>query len=329
MAMVADRGTVAVIIPMYNAEDTIAETIESVRRQTYSNLEIVVVDDGSSDNSCKIVMQMAQEDERIRLIRQLNAGVATARNTGASKTTAPYVSFLDADDLWAPDKVNAQLEALDVRTPSLAYCWFCQIDSCGRVYPSTHHPAAHEGDVRPQLARENFIGNGSSMLMHREVFDKVGGFDSSLHARNAQGCEDYMFAMEAAQHFPFFCVPRMLVGYRLTRGNMSSNAERMVSSYEIVASHFQRLMPQLAREFEAHHRDFLIWHARRAASDRSIPRVSAMIRRLHHDHHAATISLTLELAFRALKSWLKPIWLKDWAAKYGLIKRVKYLEQSW
>lgn len=322
-------GTVAVVIPMYNAAETVERTLKSVLGQTYGDLDIVVVDDGSTDHGPEIVAKIAAQDLRVRLIRQVNAGVAEARNRGAAETQAAYLAFVDADDLWAPEKVEAQMALIAGHPPALAYCWFCQIDGRDRVYRPGYLPPNHEGDVRRQLARENFIGNGSSMLMHREVFDKVGGFDAELRAKQAQGCEDYMFAMAAAQHFPFRCVPRRLVGYRIMRGNMSSDAEKMVRSYELVVDRFAREMDEFRDEFVDHHRNFLLWHARRAAMEGARKRAVAMMRRLEQDHAVVSSTLWFELIGLYIKARLAPRWLKDLVASLGLIKRPKYQEGVW
>ena len=102
---------VGVVVPMRNAERTIAATLDSISRQTHAKLDIVVVDDESTDGSVAIVAQKIRQDRRVRLVRQKNAGVAAARNTGAAATAASYLAFMDADDLWAPTKIEFQLDA--------------------------------------------------------------------------------------------------------------------------------------------------------------------------------------------------------------------------
>ena len=213
--------------------------------------------------------------------------------------------------------------------PALIYCEFSQMDRRGRIYRTNYRPPAYEGDVRKDLARQNFIGNGSSMLMLREIFDTVGGFDPEMRARDAQGCEDYMFAMAAAQHYPFRCVPRRLVGYRIMRGNMSSDAERMVRSYEMVVSRFAGEMAEFTREFEAHHRDFLLWHARRAATEASRSRIVTMMRRLETDHGFVSRRFWFELSKLFIVARLSPRWAKDLVAQLGLITRPRYQDVNW
>src|SRR5262245_12926949 len=100
--MSRDRVPVGVIVPMYNAERTISATLKSVCRQTHLALDIVVVDDGSTDASAPIVAAHTRSDQRIRLLQQKNGGVAAARNRGVAATAADLLAFIDADDLWAP-----------------------------------------------------------------------------------------------------------------------------------------------------------------------------------------------------------------------------------
>ncbi|WP_292521618.1 glycosyltransferase family A protein, partial [Mesorhizobium sp.] len=97
---------------MFNAEGTIRATLTSICQQAHQALDIVVVDDGSTDKSASIVASCAEKDRRIRLMRQPNAGVAHARNSGAASTDAEFLAFVDADDLWAPSKIALQLRAL-------------------------------------------------------------------------------------------------------------------------------------------------------------------------------------------------------------------------
>ena len=103
---------VGVVVPAYNAAATLDETLRSVRAQTHRALEIIVVDDGSLDDTAAIARRHAAEDERVRVLCQANAGVAAARNAGWQSSRADLIAFIDADDLWAPTKIERQLQAL-------------------------------------------------------------------------------------------------------------------------------------------------------------------------------------------------------------------------
>src|SRR6266446_2541178 len=126
---------VAVVIPAFNASANIRETLFSVLNQTYRHLEIVVVDDGSTDDTSAIVNTIAAMDKRIRLIRQRQGGVAAARNRGIANTDGPFIAPLDADDLWHPDKVARQMAAMRQGSARLGliYTWCRIIDEAGMV----------------------------------------------------------------------------------------------------------------------------------------------------------------------------------------------------
>jgi glycosyltransferase involved in cell wall biosynthesis len=263
--MIRDNATVGVVVPMFNAERTINATLTSICRQTYQALDIIVVDDGSTDRSASIVASYAGKDRRIRLLRQSNAGVAVARNSGAASTNAEFLAFVDADDLWGPSKIALQLRALQEGGPSagLAYCWFAHIDEDGRVFSLHNRPDA-EGQVLQRMCRNNFVGNGSSMLVRRRAFERAGQFDPSLKTRNAQGCEDLQMCLRIAESYEFRVVPQHLVGYRITNTNMSSDVMQMLRSCEIVLAEFREKYPQYDRDLDAHLVDMIHWLAVRA-----------------------------------------------------------------
>jgi glycosyltransferase involved in cell wall biosynthesis len=257
---VADAPLVSVIVPLHNGAATIARTLASVLAQTWSNLDVVVVDDGSTDDGPLIVRDFAARDPRVSLVAQPNAGVAAARNHGARAARGDYLAFVDADDLWAPEKMELQLRALLRGGPrvGLVYTWSALIDADDRVYSLEHRPGA-EGWVFPDLCRSNLVGNGSSALVRRAAFERAGGFDASLRARNAEGCEDLMFCLRVAEHYEFRVVRRHLTGYRVTPRNMSSNAMRMLRSCELTLEAFRPRYPQYAQAFDDHRRDMVYW----------------------------------------------------------------------
>jgi len=259
------RATVGVVVPMFNAERTIATTLASICRQTHEALDIVVVDDGSSDSSTSIVAGYARQDRRIRVLHQANSGVAAARNRGAAATDAEFLAFVDADDLWAPTKIALQWQALQDggQSAGLSYCWFALIDENSRVF-STHNQPTAEGHVLQRLCRNNFVGNGSSMMVRRAAFEKAGQFDSSLRARKAQGCEDLMICLRIAEHHEFRVIPQHLVGYRMTNTNMSSDVMQMLRSCEIVLAEYRGKYPEYGSELDAHLVDMIHWLVVRA-----------------------------------------------------------------
>jgi len=247
---------VSVVVPMFNGAPTIQRTLSSALNQTWPAIEIVVVDDGSTDDGARVVEKFAAHDKRVRLLRQENAGVAAARNAGASAATGRYLAFLDADDLWAPEKIELQMRALEDggEDVGLVYTWLASIDAHDRIVSIRYRPEA-EGRVFREMCRRNLVGNGSTPLMRRSAFERVGGYDPSLRSRGAEGCEDLMIYLAIAEHCEFRLVRRFMTGYRVAPGNMSSNLGQMLRSCELTLDAFRDRYPQYAAEFDANRRD--------------------------------------------------------------------------
>ena len=244
----ADDTLVTVVIPAYNAIATIDDTLESVRGQTHRALEILVVDDGSTDGTQDAVLRHARKDERVRLITQANAGVAAARNTGISQARGAYIAPVDADDVWRADKIALQLAAFSRSdTIGLVYSWSVLIDEGDLILDAKPTPDV-PGNLLVTVARRNIIGNGSAIMVRKEIAQAVG-YDPSLRARGAQGCEDWKFYFDAAEHCDFAVVPAYLTGYRQMRGNMSSDVTRMLRSRDLCAEEFERRHPELKPRF--------------------------------------------------------------------------------
>lgn len=179
----------SVVVPAYNAPGTIRTTIESVLAQSAGDLELIVVDDGSADDTPEVVAGYAREDSRITLIRQENAGTAGARNRGLAESSGAFVSLLDNDDAWLPPHLELAEEAF-AADPSagIAYgdAWILD-DETKRVhrrpslsfYGDRAEPVASAEEVLGALLRKNFI-TASSATMTRDALERVGDFDASL-----------------------------------------------------------------------------------------------------------------------------------------------------
>lgn len=225
---------VSVIVPMWNARTTIAETLASIAAQTYPALEIIIVDDGSTDGSADIAADFCHHEPRAVLISQSNTGVAGARNRGILGSRGEWIAPIDADDLWHPTKIEKQIGAARAarETPGFVYCWFRAIDESGSVLGSSGRWRVDDRCLL-RLAYFNFVGNGSSPIFLRKAVVSVGGYDQELRKLGAEGCEDLLLQLEIAAHFPVVLVPEHLVGYRLRDGNMSSDVPRMMRSGEL------------------------------------------------------------------------------------------------
>lgn len=242
------RRLVSVVVPAFNASAYIERTLSSAMRQTYTALEIIVVNDGSTDHTAKLIEQMAMSDSRIRLLSTSNRGVAAARNTGIEASSGQFVAFLDADDLWHRTKIEKQVNALN----RLSSRW-------AAVY--TLHYIINEDDeiIRPgssDVARGyiyarhlnvKYVGNGSALLVRRNVALAIGGFDSSYAAAGIGGCEDLDFELRLAARYFIEVVPERLVGYRKYPGSMSSDHLRMGKSALEVVRRSLTANPQLPR----------------------------------------------------------------------------------
>jgi glycosyltransferase involved in cell wall biosynthesis len=236
---------VSVVVPSYNAARTLDETLRSVRSQTHAELEIIVVDDGSTDDTAAVAQRHADVDPRVRVIRQVNGGVAAARNTGWQAAGAEVIALIDSDDLWAPEKIELQLRALNQGGPEtgFVYCFFTRIDADSTM-GGTYYPEPHSGDVLDQILAHNFVGNGSGMLVRRAILARCDGFDNSLRAAGAQGCDDYLFCCRAAEICDFAVVPEILVGYRDMPGSVSSSVKKMLRSWMLCADQLMLRLPE-------------------------------------------------------------------------------------
>ncbi len=240
------RPLVSVIIPACNAAAFLRGTLESVLSQTYRDLEVLVVDDGSEDDTARIVEAVAVRDRRVNLFRQRNQGVAVARNTAVTRATGTYIAPLDADDIWFPTKIEKQVRSMEDDGPlvGLNYTWWRGLDEDGT--PSLwSHPWRLEGEIADALTALNFIGNASVPMIRRSCFDRVGNYDPTFRAAGAEGCEDWDLALRIAEHYRLSVVPEHLTGYRRVRGSMSGNFAAMIRSHEFMLERLRQRRPDV------------------------------------------------------------------------------------
>ena len=243
---------VSVIVPAYNTATFISKTLDSVLSQTYRNLEVLVVDDGSQDETPEIVKLIAQTDRRVTLLRQSNAGVAAARNLAIQKSSGEYIAPIDADDIWYPQKIEKQVQCMLKTDASvgLVYTWAVYIDPKDLII-GAYNPYEFfniynlEGDVYTALVYRNFVGNASVPLIRRACLDKVGGYNCKLKKDGAQGCEDLDLYLRIAEYYQFKVVPEFLLGYRQVNESMSGNCMSMAKSYNTVMADVQQRHPEI------------------------------------------------------------------------------------
>lgn len=225
---------ISVIIPVYNAENTIRETIESVLKQTFSDFELIVINDGSTDSTLDILCQI--DDPRLKVYSYPNAGPNRSRNCGMSYACGKYVSFIDADDLWTGDKLEAQLRALEQNPEAaVAYSWTDCIDESGKfLRPGSH--LTINGNVYEHLLLWDLLENGSNPLICREAFLEVGGFDELLPAG-----QDWDFYIRLAAKYEFVCVPSVQILYRVSGNSLSAQVFRLESALlQVIEKAFQQ-----------------------------------------------------------------------------------------
>ena len=240
----ADRTPlVSVIVPAWNAEDTLGETLASVAAQTYRNIEIIIVDDGSTDATASVVEQFILREPRARLIRQPNGGVGAARNAAIAVARGDFIAPIDSDDLWHPEKLERQVACMLAAEEDvgLVYNWSRIIDEHGRVIAASTSPTL-EGDVLDRHLKWNFIGNGSTPLFRAAIFRNLH-YNPALRQAGCQGCEDYLLQLQIASRSRFACVPAFLTGYRLRGGEMSGDITAMIRSHILMFEILREWLP--------------------------------------------------------------------------------------
>jgi len=214
---------VSVIVPAYNAEKFIEKTLSSVLAQTYKNIEVLVVDDGSQDRTAEIIQSFAQIDRRVTLLQQQNAGVAAARNLAIQASRGEYIAPIDADDLWYPQNLEKQVSCMLQAEPSvgLVYSWSVDIDE-DELATGGFHASTIQGNVYTTLICHNFLGNASASLIRRDCLQAVGQYNCNLKEQNAQGCEDWELYLHIAERYQYQVVPEFNVAICPTKPSRNS-----------------------------------------------------------------------------------------------------------
>ena len=291
--------TVSVIIPMYNVQAYISGAIRSVIEQSYQDFEVIVVNDGSTDGSSQRRQQF--KDPRIREIRQANRGLAGARNTGIRHARGRYLAFLDADDLWEPEKLALHVEHLE-SSPlvGVSYCPSHLMDDVGRPMGLTQNPKLTQVSAEDVLCR-NPVGNGSAAVVRRAVFDDIG-FRDNLHGfeeliyfdetfRQSEDIECWI-RIAATTDWQFEGISQPLTWYRANAGGLSANLEAQYESWNRAISKASVYAPALIESAGNRARAYqLRYLARRAV-------------------HSRNAELAVNLSHRALRTDLRILYLE-------------------
>ena len=231
----------SVIIPMFNTAQWIGAAIASALDQTERRIEVVVVDDGSTDGSLDRVLSF--DDDRLTILTQSNQGLSAARNSGIFVARAPLLGLLDGDDTWFPEKVQRHLELHETSANiGVTFDWWAYLDENGDRTGQYLMHKCHQPDAKT-LARRNCVG--SHVVAKKECFANVGLFDESLRS-----CEDLdMWIRIASQtSFLFRLIPEVLSGYRVREGSLSLNFDTFVRSAEVMQERVALRTPGMNEE---------------------------------------------------------------------------------
>jgi len=214
---------ISVILPAYNASEFIAEAISSVIGQTHENWELIIIDDGSVDDTGSIVDSFLKSDNRIKYISKLNSGVSDSRNVGIKKAQGNFIAFLDADDVWLSDNLKKKLE---------------ELDSCDVIYSECELIDEHSklinkvltGSEQPELIdllllKGNYITAPSGWLIKKEVLTKIGEFDINL----SNNADQDLWIRILSNGFKIKLIQDVLWKYRVHNKNMSGNISLLES----------------------------------------------------------------------------------------------------
>ena len=233
---------VSVIIPTYNRAESIGASIQSILNQTWQNYEIIIVDDGSTDNTQQIVENYV--DDRIRYIyMEKNGGASHARNIGIDLAESEFIAFLDSDDEWLPEKLEKQMKAMlqASETVGMVYCRMkgTKKDGTTLICPETWIPTEKlQGNILLSLLEENVIGT-PAILVRRECLKQTGVFDENLKC-----IEDWELVLRIAEKWQIEFVDDILVEVHFSEGSISNNFKAYVETRCYMIAKYWELMAQ-------------------------------------------------------------------------------------
>jgi len=234
---------VSVVIPTYNRSNLIADAMDSVNVQTYRPIQIIVVDDGSEDDTEQKVENWKSAHAHdvelsVQYVQQVNQGGNVARNRGIMETSGEFVAFLDSDDLWHPSKLEKQISVLtgDAEIGAV-YCGLQQVELESGKVVEVNDRTFPQGNILDQMLIHDVTAPTSTYVVRREVFDKVGCFDIGLQAR-----QDWDMWIRVSATYKIGCVPEALVDFRDHTGPRTfSNPEKEIHAYHRIMEKYAEL----------------------------------------------------------------------------------------
>ncbi len=218
---------VSVVIPTYNRAGFLRAAVHSVLNQTFTDFELIIVDDASPDDTEAVVAGL--RDSRVKYIRHVaNTRISGARNTGVATSAGEYIAFLDDDDEWLPTKLAKQVTLLDNSAPVVGavYTAFEQVDLVTQEVLRVSRPGKR-GHILHELCAKNWIGTASTVCVRRQCFEEVGLFDEGMRFG-----EEYDMWIRIAHSFDFRYLDELLVRYGVHANRLSTNYEVMISGLE-------------------------------------------------------------------------------------------------
>ena len=230
-------ATVDVIIPAFNAAKYLPVAIESVFSQTFDDWQILLVDDGSTDNTAEVVAPFLDRyGSRMTYIKQNNRGLPAARNTAIRASTSEFLALLDADDVWLPCRLSESLNVLQERPQAgLAYGLITHIDPEGRLGGTFQGNSRHaEGNIAPHIYMRKVELPCPTITFRRRCLDEVGIFDETMRAT-----EDRDLWLRIALRYEVAFVPKVLAYYRVSPNSMSTDPQRMLrAQLQFIRKHY-------------------------------------------------------------------------------------------
>ncbi len=233
---------VSVIMPAYNSAAFLPQAVASVLEQNYDRIELIIIDDASTDNTSLVLEGFAQNSKIIILRSDQCSGPAAARNYGLSKASGDLIAFLDADDIWMPEKLSRQVRELE-ENPGLGwnYCDGLVVDTgLNPMYLISDRNNLPEGMIYEELMLRHPLIIPSGVLIRKEVFDHSGAFDPAIH-----GVEDWDLFLRIARSYKCSCLRQPLFQYRIHGANISRRAGKMEVALGLAYDKLIALHPDL------------------------------------------------------------------------------------
>lgn len=236
---------VSVVVPTYNRADLILQTLQSVLAQTFTDYEIIVIDDGSTDNTAEILRELI-ETGKIQYVWQENQGESAARNQGLRLARGEYIAFLDSDDLWLPQKLEAQVSYLDAHPEiGLAQSCFSKFDHATGKDLGTRNSAWFSGRIYPEILMHwSDLMATDAILIRAEALERVGGFDENLRR-----AEDLDLWRRISRYYPFAAMSETLTKVRVHSDSVSANKTKASESFRVYLEKAFADDPSLSIEF--------------------------------------------------------------------------------